>query len=70
MQDCDIDLNIHNYEIEDIFKLFKIDFSYDINTLKRIKKQVIQLHHDKSNLDPKYFIFFVVLVSCSINLNL
>ena len=54
----DLDLDIHNYDIDDIFSLFKIDYNYDINTLKEIRKQVLKLHPDKCSLDPKYFIFF------------
>ena len=54
----DLDLDIHNYDIDDIFSLFKIDYNYDINTLKKIRKQVLKLHPDKCSLDPKYFIFF------------
>lgn len=54
----DLDLDISNYDINDIMKLFKIDYNYDISTLKNIKKQILKVHPDKSKLNPKYFIFF------------
>ena len=53
----DLDLDIHNYDIDDIFSLFKIDYNYDINILKGNQKTSIETT-DKCSLDPKYFIFF------------
>ncbi|MBI96542.1 hypothetical protein CL656_05300 [bacterium] len=53
-----LDLNINNYSIEDIFNLFNISDDYDINSLKAIKRKVLKLHPDKSNMHSKYFLFF------------
>ena len=54
-----MDLNIDNYSINDIYKLFGINsqiLSEDI--MKISKKTVLKTHPDKSGLDSKYFIFF------------
>ena len=52
------DLNIENYELNDLLALFKIDFNFVAEDLKRVKKMVMQTHPDKSGLDKKYFLFF------------
>jgi hypothetical protein len=54
----DIDLNIENYELADLLALFKLDFEFDAEDLKRVKKMVMQTHPDKSALDKTYFLFF------------
>ena len=54
----DIDLNIENYDLNDLLQLFKLDFDFAADDLKRVKKTVMQTHPDKSNLDKKYFLFF------------
>lgn len=54
----DLDLNIENYELTDLLTLFKIDFEFNAEDLKRVKKTVMQTHPDKSGLDKKYFLFF------------
>ena len=54
----DIDLNIENYELTDLLNLFKLDYDFTADDLKRIKKVVVQTHPDKSALDKKYFLFF------------
>ena len=53
-----LDLNIENYDLNDLLALFKIDFDFEEDDLKRIKKMVMQTHPDKSKLDKKYFLFF------------
>lgn len=53
-----IDLNIENYELNDLLSLFKLGFDFDADDLKRVKKTVMQTHPDKSGLDKKYFLFF------------
>jgi len=54
----DIDLNIENYDLNDLLQLFKLDFDFAAEDLKRVKKTVMQTHPDKSGLDKKYFLFF------------
>ena len=53
-----LDLNIENYELTDLLELFKIDFEFNADDLKRVKKTVMQTHPDKSGLDKIYFLFF------------
>ena len=54
----DIDLNIDNYELDDILNLFKIDYNFNYDDLKRVKKYVLKTHPDKSKLPKEYFLFF------------
>ena len=54
----DIDLNIENYELTDLLNLFKLDYDFTADDLKRVKKMVVQTHPDKSALDKSYFLFF------------
>ena len=53
-----LDLNIDNYDYEDILNLFKINIEFGENELKKAKKEVLNMHPDKSGLDKKYFLFF------------
>ena len=53
-----IDLDIDNYNLNDILNLFKLDADFDENDLKRAKQIVLKTHPDKSKLDSKYFLFF------------
>ena len=51
-------MNIDNYDLIDLLKLFKLDFDFNDYDLKQVKKMVLQTHPDKSNLDKHYFLFF------------
>ena len=53
-----LDLNIDNYEYEDILNLFNIKYDFRENDMKNAKKKVLMMHPDKSGLDKKYFLFF------------
>ena len=54
-----LDLNINNYSIEDLYKLFGIQTNnLTENILRETKKIVLKTHPDKSKLEPKYFLFF------------
>tara|TARA_B100000674_G_scaffold486337_1_gene494706 strand:+ start:185 stop:1057 length:873 start_codon:yes stop_codon:yes gene_type:complete len=53
-----LDLNIDNYNLQDILNLFGLNVNYDIEDLKRAKKMALKTHPDKSGLDNKVFIFF------------
>lgn len=54
-----LDLDIEHYSLNDIYNLFNIhDAELNENTLKHAKKIVLKMHPDKSQLDPKYFLFF------------
>jgi hypothetical protein len=54
----DLDLNINNYDYDDILNLFKLNIDFGENDLKQAKKRVLLMHPDKSELDKKYFLFF------------
>lgn len=51
------DLEIDNYSMEDILKLFKIT-EFNENEMKRAKKMVLMSHPDKSQLPSEYFLFY------------
>jgi hypothetical protein len=53
-----LDLNIHNYELNDLLNLFKLPFNFNDSDLKNAKKIVLKTHPDKSGLDKEYFLFF------------
>ena len=53
-----MDLNIDNYDLNDILKLFHIPIAFNADHLKSAKKMVLKMHPDKSNLDKEYFLFF------------
>ena len=58
MEDLDLDLN--NYELEDLLNLFKLPYNFSEEQLKSAKKIVLQTHPDKSNLPERlFFIFFI-----------
>jgi hypothetical protein len=53
-----LDLNIDNYSLEDLFHLFKITVDFTERDLKKIKLIVLNTHPDKSSLPNEYFFFF------------
>jgi hypothetical protein len=53
-----LDLNIENYDLDDILNLFKINHNFTESDLKKSKKIVLQTHPDKSGLKPEIFIFY------------
>ena len=53
-----LDLDINNYNLDDLLKLFKLEYQFTAEHLKRAKRQALQMHPDKSRLDRKYFLFF------------
>lgn len=53
-----LDLNIDNYSLDDLFCLFKIPPNFNEYDLKQAKKIVLNSHPDKSKLHPDYFRFF------------
>jgi len=54
----DIDLNLDNYNLTDLLKLFTLDNNFGTDDLKRAKKIIVQIHPDKSGLDKKFFLFY------------
>lgn len=53
-----MDLNIENYDLDDILNLFKIPKNFTEEDLKSAKKIVLKTHPDKSGLPPEYFRFY------------
>ena len=52
-----LDLNLENYNYEELLSLFKIN-QLNSENLKKAKKIVLKTHPDKCNLDKKVFLFF------------
>jgi hypothetical protein len=52
------DLNIDNYDINDILHLFQISINFNEEDLKKAKKIVLKTHPDKSGLSPDIFLFY------------
>jgi hypothetical protein len=54
----DLDLDINNYELQDILNLFKIPLNFTEADLKNAKQIVLKTHPDKSGLNPDFFRFY------------
>ena len=54
----DIDLDLDNYDLNDILKLFNLSPHFTGEDLKQVKRTVVQVHPDKSGLDKKFFLFY------------
>ena len=52
------DLDINNYDLNDILALFKIQANFDEDDLRAAKKIVLKTHPDKSGLASEYFLFY------------
>ena len=52
------DLDINNYDLDDILKLFKLKYNFTETDLKRAQRRALKTHPDKSNLPSEYFMFF------------
>jgi hypothetical protein len=52
-----LNLNLDDYNLYELTKLFRIKVKYDKNDLKKALKIVYMAHPDKSKRDKKYFIF-------------
>lgn len=53
-----VDLDINNYDLQDILNLFKIPINFDESDLKQAKQFVLKTHPDKSKLGSEYFLFY------------
>lgn len=56
--ESDLDLDIRNYKLQDITKLFNIPLVFNESDLRIAKLAVLQTHPDKSQLPKEYFLFF------------
>lgn len=53
-----LDLNIDNYDLDDILNLFNLSKDFNEVGLKNAYKMTLMTHPDKSKLDKKFFLFF------------
>ena len=53
-----VDLDISNYNLQDILSLFKMPINFDEHDMRRAKHIVLKTHPDKSKLSPEYFRFY------------
>ena len=58
MESTNLDLDIRNYNLEDITNLFKIPIVFTESDLRAAKLMVLHTHPDKSKLPKEYFLFF------------
>lgn len=56
--DIQLDLNIDNYDLNDLMNLFGMSFPLNKDDFKKAYKRTLMTHPDKSGLDKKYFLFF------------
>ena len=56
MNCSELDMNIDNYELQDLLDLFHLDYNFNEEDLKKTKKTVLMTHPDKSNLSKEYFL--------------
>ena len=54
-----LDLDIENYDLEDILKLFHLEYGFGEPQLKKAYRIALKTHPDKSHLDPSVFQFFM-----------
>jgi hypothetical protein len=53
-----MDLDINNYNLDDLLKLFRIPSHFGESDLKKAKQIVLKTHPDKSGLPSEYFLFY------------
>lgn len=52
-------LNIHMYSLKELIEdIFHLEMPLTLDSLKRAKRVVVQIHPDKSRLPPEYFLFY------------
>ena len=55
----DLDLDLGNYDLDDIMNLFHLDYNFGKAELKQAHRIALKTHPDKSGLPDKFFIFFM-----------
>ena len=55
----EFDLDIDNYQLEDILNLFHLDYKFDRASMKKAKAMALKTHPDKSGLSKDFFLFFM-----------
>ena len=51
-------LNIQNYNFQELLDLFNLQYNFNLDDLKIAKKIVLRMHPDKSKLSGEYFLFY------------
>ena len=54
----DLDLNIQNYDLEDILNVFHLNYQFTETDLKKAYRTMLKTHPDKSGLGKEVFLFF------------
>jgi len=54
----ELDLDLNNYDLVDLLKLFNLDYDFTKEDLKNAKKIVLMTHPDKSKMDKRFFLFY------------
>ena len=55
----DLDLDLDNYDLDDLLNLFHLSYNFDEKDLKKAYRMVLRTHPDKSNLCKEIFLFFM-----------
>jgi len=55
-----LDLDINNYDLDDILGLFNISYNYDSNDIKNCRETMLKLHPYKCNLESNYYDFYLL----------
>lgn len=63
-----LDLDINNYKLNDLLKLFNITINFTEDDLKNIKKKVLFMHPDKSGFDKSIFLFYTTAYKLLVNI--
>ena len=53
------DLNLENYDLDDLLELFHLDYHFDEGGLKKARLICYKTHPDKSKLPKEYFQFYL-----------
>jgi hypothetical protein len=53
-----MDLDLENYSLDDLLRVFKLKKSFTHEEFKEARKIVLATHPDRSKLDKEYFLFF------------
>ena len=55
----DLDLDLDNYDLDDLLSLFHLNYNFEEKDLKNAYRMVLKTHPDKSNLCKEIFLFFM-----------
>ena len=54
-----MDLDLSNYDLQDLLNIFKLRNNFTKEEFKNAKQIVYKMHPDKSHMDKKFFVFFL-----------